>query len=245
MFTDPARGTVYRQRTQRSNRELIDMIRKDLGPATLGLMQRNVRFDTLWSVMRGKSSSRLMRAGERETSHSLFPQKLPGTSSKRRRGFRWKYPERIWNSKTACARRLQTVPVKSDGEWTAGSTILNDDSQEHRPLTAMWRSADGSVAPALGLEKPQGLAWGLPRQLMPSSSQRRSQQPGNGVQQRCRTPWSTLSWDQQASVNQGSMSSRNFCFIRSDLSWWQMQVKTPTKSLGRDHWNQCEYQLKL
>ena len=77
MFTDPARGTVYRERMQRSNRELIDMIRRDLGPATLGLMQRNVRFDTLWSVMRGKSSSRLMRAGERETSHSLFPQRQP------------------------------------------------------------------------------------------------------------------------------------------------------------------------
>ena len=74
MFTDPARGTVYRERMQRSNRELIDMVRWDLRPATLGLMQRNVRFDTLWSVMRGKSSSRLMRAGERETSHSLFPQ---------------------------------------------------------------------------------------------------------------------------------------------------------------------------
>ena len=238
MFTDPARGTVYRERMQRSNRELIDMIRRDLGPATLGLMQRNVRFDTLWSVMRGKSSSRLMRAGERETSHSLFPQKLPGTSSKRRRSFRWKYHERIWDSKTACARRLQTDPVKSDCEWTVGSTILTDDSQEHRPLTAMWRSAGDSAALAFGLEKPQGPASGLPRQLMLSSSERRSQHHGNWVQQRCRTPWSTLSWDQQASVNQESMSSRNFCFIRSDLFWWEMQVKTPTKSLVRDRRNQ-------
>ena len=38
-------------------------------------MHRRVRFDTLKGDMRGKSSSRLMCAGERETSHSLFPQR--------------------------------------------------------------------------------------------------------------------------------------------------------------------------